>query len=57
MKKLFEIPELFTLEGKPFTGEEELYPLSEAFGEACDNGCEVGCHGGCAPGMGANDWI
>ena len=55
MKKLFEIPELFTLDGSPFTGEKELYPLSDEVGKACTPGCEGGCDGGCVPGQGPND--
>ena len=56
MKKLFEIPELFTLDGKPFTGDKELYGLGQ-LGEICVQGCEAGCGGGCGPGQGANDWM
>ena len=56
MKKLFEMPELFTLDGSPFTGEGGLHPLG-GFGPACAGGCESGCGGGCEPGYGVNDWM
>ncbi|MFQ6118987.1 MAG: hypothetical protein ACE5KE_03760 [Methanosarcinales archaeon] len=50
MKKLFELPELLTLDGKPFTGEESLLGA----GGACNSGCEGGCGSGCNPGQGTD---
>ncbi|MHA1704733.1 MAG: hypothetical protein ACTSUX_01490 [Promethearchaeota archaeon] len=50
MKRLFELPELLTLDGNPFTGEESLF----AVGEACSGGCEGGCKSGCNVGQGTN---
>jgi len=51
MSKLFEIPELLTLGGSPYTqrgGGREV-------GEACKVGCEGGCESGCASGGGVDD--
>jgi hypothetical protein len=48
MKPLFEIPELLTLSGDPFSfGSELLEP-----GNGCQTGCDDGCNSGCDMGSG-----
>jgi hypothetical protein len=48
MKPLFEMPELLTLNGDPFSGDfEALGP-----GAGCSGGCDDGCIGGCFTGGG-----
>ena len=54
MKKLFEIPELFTLDGESFTGEEKFSTLGDQ-PTACNPGCEAGCWPGCDSGTGPID--
>lgn len=51
MKKLFEMPELLTLDGSPFT---ESTLMGRIAGGACGSGCESGCNGGCDSGAGLN---
>lgn len=52
MKKLFEMPELLTLDGSPFT--ESTLRGDHFKGPACDLGCECGCKNGCDSGAGVN---
>jgi hypothetical protein len=48
MKPLFEIPELLTLSGDPFSfGAGLLGP-----GSGCSTGCDDGCNSGCVDGGG-----
>jgi hypothetical protein len=48
MKTIFELPELLTLDGSPFTG---VFAMAEADPNTCGKGCDKGCHsGGCLPG-------
>lgn len=49
MKQLFEIPELLTLNGNPFSGELELLASG---GGGCNTGCDSGCCSGCDGGSG-----
>jgi hypothetical protein len=48
MKPLFEMPELLTLNGDPFSGELELM----GSGSSCQTGCTDGCCSGCDGGGG-----
>lgn len=52
MKPLFEIPELFTLNGDPFNGIIEHFET----GHNCTAGCQEGCCAGCQSGTGKGDW-
>lgn len=52
MKPLFEIPELLTLNGDPFSGDLNaiLGP-----GNGCSDGCDDGCDSGCVAGGGKGE--
>jgi hypothetical protein len=52
MNKLFEMPELLTLDGRTVTGDSSQ-DLFSAAGPGCSTGCEGGCCGGCGGGFGA----
>ena len=52
MRKLFEMPELLTIDGTAFTGEFS----TEGDPNSCGKGCDAGCHnGGCFPGSSSDD--
>jgi len=48
MEKLFELPELLTLSGEIFNGENAV----SGKGTGCEKGCEGGCANGCSAGGG-----
>lgn len=51
MKPLFEIPELLTLSGDPFSGVFGLLGP----GSGCSDGCRDGCNDGCDTGSGKGE--
>lgn len=49
MTPLFEMPQLLTLSGDPFSGV-----LNEEYPNFCTTGCGPGCQNGCDVGSGGN---
>lgn len=50
MKKLFELPELVTLDGRTVTGDDESEVVAGFNGGGCGGGCTGGCNTGCNTG-------
>lgn len=52
MQRLFEMPELFSLDGRAVTGIDDPDILATGAGQGCGGGCTNGCGGGCNTGSG-----
>lgn len=52
MLPIFEVPEILTVDGNPFTGELSNSGAGLGPGKGCTTGCNDGCCSGCYTGGG-----